>query len=93
MGCNVENSTYGATVCAERSAVSNMVSYAGSQEIVEICVVSDATPPWPPCGICRQVLTEFAADPTIHLANGNGIHQSIKLSKIFPMAFTPQHLK
>src|SRR5690348_9517727 len=55
-GCNVENSSYGATVCAERVAVQKAVSECGKIEIMEIMVVTDASPPWPPCGLCRQVM-------------------------------------
>lgn len=91
-GCNIENSTYGATICAERVAILNAVSQ-GSTEISEICVVTDATPPWPPCGLCRQTLTEFGTGTVkVHLANLSGINSTTTMEKLMPMAFKPEHL-
>lgn len=61
-GCNIENSSFGATVCAERVAVWNAVSTLGPNiEIVEVVVATEASPPWSPCGLCRQVINEFVA--------------------------------
>ncbi|MCM0605361.1 MAG: cytidine deaminase [Xanthomonadaceae bacterium] len=91
-GCNVENSTYGATVCAERTAILSAIAQ-GSNEIAEICVVTDATPPWPPCGLCRQTLTEFGdGNVKVHLANLSGVKESLKLKDLMPYAFLPEHL-
>ena len=59
-GCNVENSSYGATTCAERGAIQKAISEVGKIQLAEVMVVSDANPPWPPCGMCRQVIVEFA---------------------------------
>lgn len=92
-GCNVENSSYGATVCAERIAIHKAVSEVGSVRITDIVVVTEATPPWPPCGMCRQVIAEFATPETmIHAANLSGIQQSMAFRDLFPHAFTPAHL-
>lgn len=66
-GCNVENATYGATLCAERSAVAAMVT-AGQRAPVACAVVTGASPPAAPCGICRQVLFEFAPNLVVILA-------------------------
>lgn len=61
-GCNVENSSFGGTVCAERVAVWKAVSEEGPGiEITEVSIATDASPPWSPCGMCRQVINEFAS--------------------------------
>jgi cytidine deaminase len=94
-GCNVENSSYGGTVCAERTAILKAVSESDEPvTIAEIVVVTDATPPWPPCGLCRQVIAEFASPATSLVAtNLQGEAVTTPFSEIFPNAFTPQHLK
>ena len=64
-GCNVENSTFGATVCAERSAISNLITSLGPNEkIIEVHVLSKKNEPITPCGICRQSLFEFSTKDT-----------------------------
>lgn len=61
-GCNIENASYGGTVCAERVAIWKAFSENSSDvKITEVCVASDEQTPWPPCGFCLQVLSEFAA--------------------------------
>ncbi len=92
-GCNVENSSYGATLCAERVAVFKAVSELGRIEIAEVMVVTDAASPWPPCGMCRQVLAEFAGkDALIHASNLKGETRTETFAEVFPRAFTPEHL-
>lgn len=92
-GCNVENASYGGTVCAERVAIWKSVSEGAAKEIKEILVVSDAAQPWPPCGFCRQVIAEFATEKTlIHTANLQGKLKTFTFPEIFPEAFTPKHL-
>jgi cytidine deaminase len=90
-GCNVENATYGATLCAERSAVAAMVS-GGHQVPVACAVVSGAPEPVSPCGICRQVLAEFAPDLVLLLASVDPRGQVtakkiVNLAALFPDAF------
>lgn len=92
-GCNVENSSYGGTVCAERVAIQSAVAACGKIGIAEIVVVTDADPAWPPCGLCRQVIAEFAPPETpVHAATLAGELTSWKFSDLLPAAFTPDHL-
>lgn len=93
-GCNVENASYGATVCAERVAVWKAVSEKRKIEIVDVFVVSPAgSPPWPPCGMCRQVLSEFCTDEAqVHCANPEGEINSLPFKEVFPGAFRKDFL-
>jgi cytidine deaminase len=90
-GCNVENATYGATICAERAAVTAMVA-AGEKEPVACVVLTRGPSPAAPCGICRQVLSEFADDMPILLAavDGKGrvvAKERARLQELLPRAF------
>jgi cytidine deaminase len=92
-GCNVENASYGGTVCAERVAIWKAVSEKGALQISDIVVVTDQKQAWPPCGFCRQVIAEFASPQTlIHIGDLKGIQRSLKFSELFPDGFTPTHL-
>ena len=73
-GCNIENSSFGATICAERCAISKAVS-EGHKNIQKIAIVSSSGDFTPPCGICRQVMEEFMADGTVVLSNGKEIKE------------------
>ena len=91
VGCNVENRTFGLTICAERNAVTTAVA-GGSHDFVAIAVVTDASPPAPPCGLCRETLVEFAhpsagRDLEILSANLDGERKRYRLSEIFPEPF------
>lgn len=88
-GCNVENSSYGGTVCAERVAVWKAVSEEGPGiQIRRVSVATDASPPWPPCGLCRQVVNEFAAaNCEIHLINKAGDVKTFAHQDLFPHGF------
>ena len=89
-GCNVENASYGATVCAERSAISNMISGVGSlSKIIEIHIVSDQKTPISPCGICRQSLAEFSNSKTKIFCYSNDFSSQkiYTVSEILPDAF------
>lgn len=93
-GCNVENASYGGTVCAERNAIFSAVASAGTQAIEEILVISNEKIPWPPCGFCRQVIAEFAHPTTkIYAANPQGHWKMWLFKDLMPEAFTPEHLK
>ena len=92
-GCNVENASYGATICAERTAILKAVS-EGARLIREVAVVTDFSPPWPPCGLCLQVIAEFAA-PDLKIILGSvkpGGETVAPMSDYFPKAFTSKHL-
>lgn len=92
-GCNVENASYGGTVCAERVAIWKAVSELGTIEISDIVVVTDQATGWPPCGFCRQVLAEFSTPETrVHIGNLAEIQKTISLQNLFPEAFYPSHL-
>jgi len=87
-GCNVENASYGATVCAERVAIQKAVSEVGGElQLTEVMVVTDSTPPWTPCGMCRQVIAEFAKNTQIFTANLSGDYLSVPFKELFPSAF------
>ena len=94
-GCNVENSSYGATTCAERNAIATMIAGGGTR-FTEILVVTDTLNGCPPCGICRQVLVEFAVDPAtakVHIANATGVLKTFTLRELLPEAFDAGYLK
>ena len=85
-GCNVENATYGLTVCAERVALWKAVS-EGEREFVAVAVVSASEHPASPCGACRQLLWEFCGDIEVIIANLRGVRESHRLSQLFPHPF------
>jgi cytidine deaminase len=85
-GCNIENATYGLTVCAERVAMFKALS-DGHRAFTRIVVVADTKAPTPPCGACRQILWEFGGDLEVTLANlteENGTH---RLKDLLPLPF------
>jgi cytidine deaminase len=91
LGCNVENASYGLTICAERAAVFAAVS-AGATRFRRAVVVSDVDPPAAPCGACRQVLAEFGLDLPIE-AVGSKASVRWQLSELLPAAFGPEQLR
>lgn len=97
-GCNVENSSYGAGVCAERGAIQTAIAAEGKIRITEIVVVTDASPPWLPCGLCRQVISEFVAnspggDIPIYSTNLKGDVVETTFLGLYPGLFSPKELK
>jgi cytidine deaminase len=91
-GCNIENATYGLTICAERVAVFKALS-DGHRRFRRIAVVADTVAPTPPCGACRQVLWEFGGDLEIVLANLRRETGRYRLSKLLPLPFDGRLLK
>ncbi len=85
-GCNVENSTYGATNCAERTAVFTAVC-DGARSFQKIVVVTDSEDPVMPCGICRNVLFEFSPNMEIIAVGASGKTERIQLSALLPKGF------
>ncbi len=85
-GCNVENATYGLTVCAERIAMFKALS-EGHRVFRRIVVVADTVRPTPPCGACRQILWEFAGDIEVVLANLETITARHRLANLLPHPF------
>ncbi|MCS6954326.1 MAG: cytidine deaminase [Bryobacterales bacterium] len=85
-GCNIENATYGLTVCAERVAVFKAVS-EGARGFRRIAVVADTDRLTPPCGACRQILWEFCGDAEVVLANLQGKTETLRLRDLLPRPF------
>jgi cytidine deaminase len=85
-GCNIENATYGLTVCAERVAVWKAMS-EGARRFLRIAIAADTETLTPPCGACRQILWEFCGDIEIVLVNPRGSCESLRLKDLFPRAF------
>jgi cytidine deaminase len=85
-GCNVENATYGLTVCAERIALFKALS-EGHRRFTRVAVVAGTDAPTPPCGACRQLLWEFGGDLEIILANETATTARHRLSALFPHPF------
>jgi cytidine deaminase len=90
-GCNVENATYGLTMCAERVALYKALS-DGIREFSAIVVVADTATPTPPCGSCRQLLWEYCRDIRVVLANLDRVTAEHRLSALFPHPFDDRQL-
>lgn len=95
-GCNVENASYGATNCAERTAIFKAIS-EGAKKIRAIAVVTDLEPPLPPCGMCRQVISEFVDEQShsqvkVIIANTKGKQETLSFNELFPKAMVPSHI-
>jgi len=85
-GCNIENASYGLTVCAERVALLKALS-EGERDFTEIVVVTDAATLTPPCGPCRQLLWEYCGDIPVRLHSLQNLDQTFRLSDLFPHPF------
>lgn len=88
LGCNIENASYTPTVCAERTAMFKAV-YEGERKFEALAIISDSENYTSPCGVCRQVLSEFCeADMPVILANKAGEYKLISIGELLPLAFT-----
>ena len=91
-GCNVENATYGLTICAERVALFKALS-DGHDVFTRVVVVADTDDPTPPCGACRQLLWEYCGDIDVVIANLSEVKRRLRLSQLLPLPFDARLLK
>jgi cytidine deaminase len=88
-GCNVENASFGGTICAERNALCHAVA-TGRRSFVAAVIVTRGPEPAAPCGICRQFMAEFASDlPLLLVAEEGDARKLVRLADLLPMAFGP----
>ena len=85
-GCNVENASFGLTICAERVAITNAVSQ-GYKKFKAMAIITDSEPAASPCGACRQVMAEFAPDLLVILVNTHGSSEETNLGELLPKQF------
>jgi cytidine deaminase len=85
-GCNIENATYGLTVCAERVAIFKALS-EGQRSFKRIAVAADTAAPTPPCGACRQIIWEFCGDVEVIIANLTAVHSTMRMKDLLPLPF------
>jgi cytidine deaminase len=90
-GCNIENATYGLTLCAERVAVFKAVS-EGMKRFDAIAVVAEGRRLAAPCGPCRQILWEFCGDILVHMEGSDGKRETRRLSELLPFPFDDRNL-
>jgi cytidine deaminase len=90
-GCNVENATYGLTICAERVAVFKAIS-EGARRFKRIAVAADTDVLTPQCGACRQILWEFCGDVELTLVNLQGKTETFRMKDLFPRPFDASFL-
>jgi len=90
-GCNIENSAFGATMCAEAAAVASAVS-AGHRSFKRIAIISEGNAYCFPCGTCRQMLSEFSPEIEVLCARSDGRYVSYSLASLLPMAFGKEHM-
>lgn len=91
-GCNIENAAYGPTICAERTALVKAVSEGHRDDLVKLAVVGRSKDYCWPCGVCRQMLYEFAPDLTVLVARGDGDFVTLPLRELLPHGFGPESL-
>lgn len=90
VGCNVENASYGATICAERVALTSAVAGGRHQEIVAMALMTENG--GAPCGICRQVMAELAPNMKIYIGAADGTYRETHMAELLPAAFGPDAL-
>lgn len=90
-GCNIENATFGLTICAERVAIFKAIS-EGGKKFVRIVVATSAKSLTPPCGACRQIIWEFCGDIPVVMVNTQGQKNTLQMKDLFPHAFDDRNL-
>jgi cytidine deaminase len=85
-GCNIENASYGLTICAERVAIFKALS-DGHRQFARLAVVADTASPTPPCGACRQIIWEFCGDVPVVLANLTTVTATLPMKDLLPLPF------
>ena len=85
-GCNIENASYGLTICAERVAIFKALS-EGHRTFTRIAVVADTDSPTPPCGACRQIIWEFCGDIDVIMANTQAVTAQLRMKDLLPLPF------
>jgi cytidine deaminase len=85
-GCNIENASYGLTLCAERVAIFKALS-EGERRFTRIAVVADTDSPTPPCGACRQIIWEFCGDVEVIMANTTTVTAKLRMKDLLPLPF------
>lgn len=90
-GCNIENASYGLTICAERVALFKAIS-EGVRDFKRIVIATSAEKLTPPCGACRQILWEFCGDFEVQLVNTAGVLETIQMKDLLPRAFDDRNL-
>lgn len=85
-GCNVENASYGLTICAERVAIFKALS-DGHRQFTRLVVVADTASPTPPCGACRQIIWEFCGDVPVVMANLTSVTATLQMKDLLPLPF------
>ena len=85
-GCNIENASYGLTICAERVAIFKALS-EGKRAFTRIVVVADTPLPTPPCGACRQIIWEFCGDIDVIIANLTEVKLTLRMKNLLPLPF------
>lgn len=91
LGCNIESSSYGLTICAERVAIFKALS-EGEKNISEIVVIADTNGPVSPCGACRQIMVDYASDAKVTLTNMNGDVKNTTVQELLPDSFSRSDL-
>ncbi|MCA2971609.1 MAG: cytidine deaminase [Acidobacteriota bacterium] len=93
-GCNIENASYGLTVCAERVAIWKAISEGVPPGAFRaIAIAADSPHPTPPCGACRQILAEFAPQATVTLINLQGVTREFTVAELLPESFNASYLR